>query len=45
MTASTVTVVFSKAVEVIEPRGYVGIDANERSLDCTASAGSLIKYI
>ena len=33
-TASTVTVAFSRTAEVIEPKGYVGVDTNERSLDC-----------
>lgn len=44
MTASTVTVVFSKTAEVIEPRGYVAIDTNERSLDWATSRGELFKY-
>jgi transposase len=35
VTASIVVVVFSRTAEVIEPRGYVGIDTNERSLDWT----------
>jgi len=44
VTASTVTVVFSKTAEVIEPKGYVGIDTNERSVDCATSHGNLEKY-
>jgi len=44
VTASTVTVVFSKTAEAIEPKGYVGIDVNERSLDYATSEGELFNY-
>ncbi|MBS7612315.1 hypothetical protein KEJ27_08995 [Candidatus Bathyarchaeota archaeon] len=44
VTANTVTVVFSKAAEVIEPMGYIRIDTNERSLDCVTSNRELFKY-
>jgi putative transposase len=44
ITASTVTVVFSKTAKVIEPKGYVAIDTNERSIDCATSNGELVKY-
>jgi len=44
ITASTVTVAFSKTAKVIEPMGYVGIDTNERSIDCASSSGELFTY-
>ncbi|MGQ9469081.1 MAG: hypothetical protein ACUVTD_04560, partial [Nitrososphaerales archaeon] len=44
VTASTVTVVFSKTAMVIEPKGYVAIDTNERSLDCATSNGEFFRY-
>ncbi|MEM2897282.1 MAG: transposase [Candidatus Bathyarchaeia archaeon] len=44
ITESTVTVAFSKTAEVIETMGYVGIDTNERSLDCATSDGELLTY-
>ena len=44
ITERTVTVAFSKTAEAIEPKGYVAIDVNERSLDCATSKGELFKY-
>lgn len=44
MTASTVTVAFSKTAEVTEPKGYVAMDINEKSLDCATSNGELFRY-
>ena len=44
ITEDTVTIAFSKTVEAIEPKGYVAIDTNERSLDCATSKGELFKY-
>jgi len=44
VTASTIAVAFSKTAEAIEPKGYVGIDTNERTLDCAKSDGGLEKY-
>ncbi|MBS7613884.1 IS200/IS605 family accessory protein TnpB-related protein, partial [Candidatus Bathyarchaeota archaeon] len=44
ITESTVSVVFEKTAKVIEPRGYVAIDTNERGLDLATSKGELLKY-
>ncbi|MEM2851023.1 MAG: hypothetical protein QXW18_04375, partial [Candidatus Bathyarchaeia archaeon] len=33
LTARTVSVAFSKTAEVIEPKGYVAYDVNEKSID------------
>ena len=44
VTASTVGVVFSKTVEATEPKGYVGVDINEKSLDCATSSVKVFRY-
>jgi putative transposase len=40
ITACTVSMVFCKAVEVTEPRGYVAYDTNEKSIDGASLEGS-----
>lgn len=44
LTACMVTVFFSKTAEVMEPKGYVAYDTNERSIDGVTSDGEVIHY-
>jgi len=44
LTASKVVLTFVKVAEVTEPRGYVALDVNEKSIDGIASNGGLIRY-
>lgn len=39
VTANTITAVFSKAAEVVEPMGYVAMDTNERGLEYVTGRG------
>ena len=44
LTASKVVLTFVKTAEVAEPRGYVAVDINEKSVDGVASNGEVIRY-
>lgn len=44
LTARTVSVAFSKTIEVAEPRGYVAFDINEKTVDGITSEGKVLRY-
>ena len=44
LTARQVVVVFSKTAEVVEPKGHVAFDTNEKSIDGVTSDVEVIRY-